>query len=79
VKPLCLNYSQDIYLYDIANDVWYKQTAGGREIPEDRRRFCAGAAWADDRSSYNMFVKLTRIRAKHVLTSLSVISTAVLQ
>ncbi|KAF2680577.1 hypothetical protein K458DRAFT_479748 [Lentithecium fluviatile CBS 122367] len=46
----------EIYLYDIANDVWYKQTASGDEIPGDRRRFCAGAAWADDRSSYNIYL-----------------------
>jgi len=42
-----------IYLYDIANTKWYTQTATGR-IPENRRRFCAGATWAPDQSSYNM-------------------------
>lgn len=32
------------------------QTATG-DIPADRRMFCAGATWAPDQSSYNMFVQ----------------------
>ncbi|CAI6335497.1 unnamed protein product [Periconia digitata] len=46
----------DIYIYDIANVLWYKQTASGDDIPGNRRRFCAGAAWAEDRSSYNIYL-----------------------
>ncbi|EUC31638.1 hypothetical protein COCCADRAFT_6516 [Bipolaris zeicola 26-R-13] len=46
----------DIYVYDIGNDLWYKQKASGAGVPENRRRFCAGAAWADDRSSYNIYL-----------------------
>jgi hypothetical protein len=42
-----------IYIYDITSGRWYTQTATG-DIPGDRRRFCAGAAWAPDQSSYNM-------------------------
>lgn len=42
-----------IYVYDIASARWYTQTAGGN-VPPSRRRFCAGAAWAPDQSSYNM-------------------------
>jgi hypothetical protein len=42
-----------IYLYDIASARWYTQTAFG-DVPASRRRFCAGAAWAPDQSSYNM-------------------------
>ncbi len=43
-----------IYLYDIQSSKWYSQTAFG-DVPDARRRFCAGAAWAPDRSSYNMY------------------------
>ncbi|KAJ6211791.1 hypothetical protein PSV09DRAFT_1159488 [Bipolaris maydis] len=49
----------DILVYDIGNDLWYKQKASGVRVPENRRRFCAGAAWADDRSSYNISVDLS--------------------
>jgi len=42
-----------IFLYDVANAKWYTQRTTGR-TPEIRRRFCAGAAWAQDQSSYNM-------------------------
>lgn len=62
--------SQDIYVYDIGNDLWYKQKASGAGVPENRRRFCAGAAWADDRSSYNMSVGLS-CSGEVSLTSLS--------
>ncbi|KAK1751333.1 hypothetical protein QBC47DRAFT_329977 [Echria macrotheca] len=44
-----------IYLFDIANTKWYSQMATGR-IPENRRRFCAGATWAQDQSSYNIYI-----------------------
>jgi hypothetical protein len=42
-----------IHVYDILSSKWYTQTAVG-DVPLARRRFCAGAAWASDRSSYNM-------------------------
>jgi hypothetical protein len=42
-----------IFIYDIASSKWYNQTASG-DVPDMRRRFCAGATWASDRSSYNM-------------------------
>jgi hypothetical protein len=42
-----------IYVYDIQSSRWYTQTATG-DVPPARRRFCAGASWAQDRSSYNM-------------------------
>jgi hypothetical protein len=43
----------DIYIYDIGIGNWYVQQATG-DIPNPRRRFCAGATWAPDHSSYNM-------------------------
>ncbi|KAF2735105.1 hypothetical protein EJ04DRAFT_534423 [Polyplosphaeria fusca] len=45
----------DIFLYDVVNQHWYQETATG-DVPEDRRRFCADATWADDRSSYNIYL-----------------------
>ena len=42
-----------IFIYDIASSKWYTQNATG-DVPEMRRRFCAGATWAQDQSSYNM-------------------------
>jgi len=42
-----------IYVYDIQSSRWYTQTATGG-VPLARRRFCGGAAWAADKSSYNM-------------------------
>jgi hypothetical protein len=44
-----------IQLYDIKSSTWYTQTAIG-DVPPARRRFCAGTAWAQDQSSYNMLV-----------------------
>ncbi|RMZ76377.1 hypothetical protein DV737_g4867, partial [Chaetothyriales sp. CBS 132003] len=44
-----------IILYDIADNKWYSQTATGN-IPANRRKFCAGATWADDRSSYDIYL-----------------------
>ena len=42
-----------IYVYDIQSSKWYTQNATG-DIPLARKRFCAGAAWPLDKSSYNM-------------------------
>ena len=42
-----------IYLYDVLSSKWYVQNATG-EVPGKRRRFCAGATWAGDKSSYNI-------------------------
>lgn len=44
----------EIFLYDIISNRWHVQKANGT-IPENRGRFCAGAVWAEDRSSYNMY------------------------
>lgn len=46
---------EHINVYDIKSGKWYTQTASGN-VPPTRRKFCAGAAWAADRSSYNMYV-----------------------
>lgn len=45
----------NIYIYDIASTKWYKQTATG-EIPDMRRKFCGGVTWAQDKSSYNVYI-----------------------
>ncbi|KAI1071762.1 hypothetical protein LB507_004924 [Fusarium sp. FIESC RH6] len=45
----------EILLYDVANSKWYTQKATG-DIPGDRKRFCGGATWAKDRSSYNIYI-----------------------
>ena len=45
----------NIYIYDINSGKWYSQTATG-DVPDMRRRFCAGATWADDQSSYNIYL-----------------------
>lgn len=42
-----------VYLYDVANGKWYAQQTSG-QTPENRRRSCGGATWAQDQSSYNM-------------------------
>jgi hypothetical protein len=42
-----------ILVFDPATNGWFTQTATG-EIPQNRSRFCADAAWAPDKSSYNM-------------------------
>lgn len=44
-----------IHLFDIASSKWYTQHASG-DVPDMRRRFCAGDAGAPDASSYNMCV-----------------------
>jgi hypothetical protein len=46
----------DVFVYDIANARWYKQTTSGAELPGSKRRFCAGAVWAEDCSSYNIYI-----------------------
>jgi hypothetical protein len=45
---------EQIFVYDIISNKWHIQQATGT-IPEYRRKFCAGAVWAADRSSYNMY------------------------
>ncbi|KAF2468798.1 uncharacterized protein BDR25DRAFT_264696 [Lindgomyces ingoldianus] len=45
----------EIKVFDISDNKWYTQTATG-DIPNSRRRFCAGATWAKDRSSYNIYL-----------------------
>jgi len=44
---------EQIYLFDVLSSKWYVQNATGT-VPGMRRRFCAGATWAKDQSSYNM-------------------------
>ncbi|KAF2142656.1 uncharacterized protein K452DRAFT_318239 [Aplosporella prunicola CBS 121167] len=44
-----------IHIYDIASTKWYTQQASG-DIPDDRRKFCGGATWAQDKSSYNIYI-----------------------
>lgn len=46
---------QTIYLYDIGTQTPYSQRTSG-PTPAMRRRFCGGASWPDDRSSFDMFV-----------------------
>ncbi|KAF5585809.1 uncharacterized protein FSUBG_12326 [Fusarium subglutinans] len=43
----------EIFLYDMISNKWHVQKANGT-IPESRGRFCAGAVWAEDHSSYNI-------------------------
>jgi hypothetical protein len=49
-----------IRIFDIASQRFYTQSTSGTP-PAMRRRFCGGAAWAQDRSSYNMYVDNTSI------------------
>ncbi|KAL2164453.1 hypothetical protein VTH06DRAFT_3669 [Thermothelomyces fergusii] len=44
-----------VFLYDVLSSKWYAQSATG-EVPPMRRRFCAGATWAADQSSYNIYL-----------------------
>ncbi|KAK0630774.1 hypothetical protein B0T17DRAFT_590186 [Bombardia bombarda] len=46
---------EQIYVYDILSSRWYVQNATGA-VPQMRRRFCAGATWAADQSSYNIYL-----------------------
>jgi hypothetical protein len=52
--PMVGSPMSNIYIYDLASSKWYIQNATG-DVPEMRRRFCAGATWAVDQSSYNMY------------------------
>ncbi|KAF2461305.1 hypothetical protein BDY21DRAFT_83089 [Lineolata rhizophorae] len=45
----------NIHVYDIQSGKWYLQQATG-DVPDMRRKFCAGATWAQDRSSYNIYL-----------------------
>lgn len=42
-----------IFLFDPTSNSWFTQKATG-QIPQNRRQHCIDAAWAPDRSSYNM-------------------------
>ncbi|KAJ4358023.1 uncharacterized protein N0V89_002602 [Didymosphaeria variabile] len=44
-----------VHIYDISSNKWYTQQASG-QVPGARRQFCAGATWADDQSSYNIYL-----------------------
>lgn len=44
-----------ILVYDIGDNAWFVQTATG-DVPAARRKFCAGAAIAQDASSYNVYI-----------------------
>jgi hypothetical protein len=44
-----------IHIFDVASSKWYTQAASGT-APPSRRQFCAGATWADDHTSYNIYV-----------------------
>ncbi|KAL7265848.1 hypothetical protein RUND412_011625, partial [Rhizina undulata] len=44
-----------IDIYDPASGKWYVQNATG-DVPASRRKFCAGATWAQDQSSYNIYL-----------------------
>ena len=58
-----------IFLYDIISNKWHIQEANGT-VPDYRRRFCAGAVWAKDRSSYNMYRSLFIYHPPKRLTSI---------
>jgi hypothetical protein len=45
--------TETIFLYDVLSSKWYAHNATGA-APPMRRRFCGGATWAPDQSSYNM-------------------------
>ncbi|TXC02341.1 hypothetical protein FocTR4_00014710 [Fusarium oxysporum f. sp. cubense] len=45
----------EIFLFDIANQIWYTQKTSG-STPQNRRRFCGGVTWDKDRSSYNIYI-----------------------
>ncbi|KAK3357381.1 hypothetical protein B0T25DRAFT_589681 [Lasiosphaeria hispida] len=46
---------EQIFLFDVLSSKWYTQNATGN-VPPMRRRFCAGATWARDQSSYNIYL-----------------------
>jgi hypothetical protein len=43
----------EIFVYDPSTNAWETQKATG-DIPQNRRQFTSGVAWAPDKSSYNM-------------------------
>ncbi|KAG7118051.1 Kelch repeat-containing protein like [Verticillium longisporum] len=45
----------EVFLYDVLSSKWYTQETTGT-TPERRRRFCAGVTWAEDQSSYNIYL-----------------------
>ncbi|KAH8195754.1 hypothetical protein TruAng_010082 [Truncatella angustata] len=45
----------EIFVFDMATSRWYKQAANGN-VPGSRARFCAGVTWAEDQSSYNVYL-----------------------
>ncbi|KAF2993231.1 hypothetical protein E8E13_001565 [Curvularia kusanoi] len=45
---------QHIRIFDINENKWFTETATG-DVPTPRQNMCAVVAWADDRSSYNMY------------------------
>ncbi|RMZ78323.1 hypothetical protein DV738_g3952, partial [Chaetothyriales sp. CBS 135597] len=53
-EEVAMDMSQ-IILYEVADNKWYTQTATG-DIPANRRKFCAGVTWAEDQSSYNIYL-----------------------
>ncbi|KAL6356259.1 hypothetical protein LRP88_09852 [Fusarium phalaenopsidis] len=46
---------EEIMLYDVLSGKFYAQNATGN-VPEVRRRFCAGVTWVEDQSSYNIYL-----------------------
>ncbi|KAF2704804.1 hypothetical protein K504DRAFT_389220 [Pleomassaria siparia CBS 279.74] len=44
-----------IHIFDVSSSKWYTQNATGH-IPTPRRQFCAGATWANDSTSYNIYL-----------------------
>ncbi|ROV88241.1 hypothetical protein VSDG_09031 [Cytospora chrysosperma] len=45
----------EIFIYDIFTGQWYTQKTSGT-TPQMRQRFCSGVTWADDQSSYNIYL-----------------------
>jgi hypothetical protein len=44
-----------IHIFDISSSKWYTQQATGT-VPQNRRQFCSDVTWADDHSSYNIYL-----------------------
>ncbi|KAH8673695.1 hypothetical protein BX600DRAFT_213271 [Xylariales sp. PMI_506] len=44
-----------IFIFDMLSTRWYQQEASG-DVPGMRGRFCAGATWSEDQSSYNVYL-----------------------
>ncbi|KAI5465690.1 hypothetical protein BGZ63DRAFT_111118 [Mariannaea sp. PMI_226] len=45
----------EIIVYDVLSGKSYTQNATG-DVPDMRRRFCAGVTWVEDQSSYNIYL-----------------------